>query len=170
MTTTSTNLTPTRFQNGGYVMIADSSNLIAILNIGEDDGAISIKPGARETIMYRDRGVLQDPDEGDDQPGELTLKVRYTSALSANDLEKYLRQAGTANKKKLFKFFIGFADSRSATTGKEWTLSKCAVDQDSLVVNAGGKKDFLDIKLINHEVTPDPARYTSIRTGTGATA
>lgn len=170
MTTTQINTNLTRFQNGGYVMIVDGTDLLAVLNIGEDDGAIVIKPGSREAIAYRDRGVQQVPDEGDDMPGELSIKARYNSMSSVKDLQKFLRSSPGTGKKATFKVFVGFADYRAATVGVEWTFGKCVVDQDSLVINAGGKKDFIDVKFINHELTADPARYTSIRTGTGATA
>jgi hypothetical protein len=129
MAVVNTNGTLMRWLNGGTLTITGAADTHPILNIHE--GALSWKGVMRERIHYKDRGVHQQPLEGDDTLGELSVEVNCGALAGSTSLHTLLsvEDATSAHVAKEYASFImDFPDTRGASAGQRVTFSNVSID------------------------------------------
>jgi len=117
-----------RALNGGIVTATDATNTYTIANI--EDGELNFTPVMRDAIEYHDRGVQQQPLEGNDQFGEFSLEVNCGQLTGANSLFAALTQAGSSGLVFQFtNFIIDIPTNRGAATGERVTLTSVYISR-----------------------------------------
>lgn len=152
------NSSPRRIEAGAIITCNDgtTTNTLTVL----EPGTYRFKPGWYKALEYTDRGVLQTPLEGDEQPGELELSVKYTGSNNAADLKKFLqtRTTGTGLM-KLYTWVIKNPDYKGAATGEQITLTGCYLSDGAPEVKAGTEFDLLNVKMKHNAAQETTTTY-----------
>lgn len=162
MSVTNNNANPVRGQNARILFDEGSGAYVNVLGVMVDS-TLTIKTGGREVIAYKDRGVIQDPLEGDDMPAEVEMEVLYNNQADSTAFINRLKAAGTGGLAKKHSIEIEIPDSRGSSNGHRHIFAAAVIDQESIQVTLGQKLDKLKFKFVNHALYGGPVRYTSPR-------
>lgn len=144
MASTPVNATPKRFENGGVIKLVDGSDDYPILNV--EAGTIEIVDPIREAVEYTDRGVQQQPLEGDDVQGSIRVSVKNGAFTGAASLRGLLATAGSTGLVKEYGIIIDIADYRGASTGQRITVTNAYMDRSSPQSMRTGGPGALDMR------------------------
>jgi hypothetical protein len=151
----STNSTLRRVEAGAIITVSDGTTTNTLTCL--EPGTWKFKAGFYKALEWTDRGVLQVPYEGDEQPGELELSVKYTGSANAADLKKFLQTRDTATgKMKMYTWTIKNPDYKGAATGELITLSNCFLGDGAPEIKAGNEFDMISVKM-KHNVALETA-------------
>lgn len=155
-----TNAFSRRIEAGSIITLQDLTAVGTIYTlIAAERGVVEWTEGGYEPIEYLDRGVMQDPLEGDERPTEVTLKVKYTGSADVADVAKILAARDTNAKMNLFRLIVKIPDKKGAATGQSLTFAKCFVKAGGVKITGGKEYDVLDANLTDNEVRPTAATY-----------
>ncbi len=130
MAVVNTNVTVKRWENGGTLTITGATDTHPIKNIKA--GGISFKPVMRERLYYKDRGVQQQPLEGDDTLGELTVEVRAGALAGSTALMTLLvaeDATDTHVAKEYASFIMDFPNTRDSSAGERFTFTNVSIPE-----------------------------------------
>lgn len=157
---------PIRFPNGGVILIGADT----LINLAENAGELSVRPGMREGRLHFDRGTMTHINAGNERPTEWRLRVKVVASTmadaSASLLSKFVGAYAT-NKivnldgsGGLFKFnmTIKIPDNLQATTGQQIALANCWVNEPPEYV-PGEEYDVLALAGLALESSPTFTRY-----------
>ncbi len=147
------NTTPRRFLNGGKIVISDAVDNFTVFNV--EDGSVSIQDGRRAVQQDTDRGTLQTPTLGDEQPSRVEFAVKFTGEHGADTLQKLASFAAvTDGKPPLYTVTITWYDDIGQTAGKAVTYTNCYFAESPTIQTAGAGAER------------DTARFTMLSTDT----
>ena len=129
MAVVNTNGTLKRWLNGGTLTITGAADTHPILNI--HDGGISWKPPMRDRVHYKDRGVNQQPLEGDDVLGELSVEVNCGALAGSTSLLTLLTAEDATDTnvaKEYASFIMDFPNTRGSSAGERITFTNVSID------------------------------------------
>ena len=129
MAAVNTNGTVTRWLNGGTLTITGATDTYPILNIHE--GAINWKPPMRERQYYKDRGVQQQPLEGDDILGELSVEVNSGALAGSTSLMNLLIAEDATDTQVALEyasFLFRLPNTRGSSAGQLVTFTNVSID------------------------------------------
>lgn len=130
MAVVNTNGTVKRWLNGGTLTITGASDTHPILNIHE--GALTFKPVMRERLYFKDRGVQQQPLEGDDTLGELSVEVNCGALAGATSLLNLLLAEDATDAqvaKEYASFIMDFPNTRGSSAGERVTFTYVSIPE-----------------------------------------
>lgn len=125
-----------RWEAGGVLTINESGAQVVKNIMG---GSLLWRPLRRTPVMYRDRGVIQTPLEGDDEPTEIEFTVHGGSYLTA-DLHGILSTTGSTTTGLVNLFdtvVIRIPVARAGATGEDITFTNCWVTERPEVRHGG---------------------------------
>lgn len=142
------NTPPARFENGGILQIG--SDIVLFVEAGTLE---RVNPFT-EKLQLKDRGVLQRPREGDEAPGTLRFDVKYTSALTAGELEELIGNNGNDSTNlgsaPEFTVLIKYPNYRGASAGRQFQSTKCYFSGAARIV-AGTEFDRMTVEMVVNE-------------------
>lgn len=144
MASSNINASPRRWENGGTIKIISGADDYSILNV--EQGVIELVEPTREAVEYKDRGVQQQPLEGDDIMGSLKVDVKSGSFVGATSLRGLLLAAGSSGLVKEYSIEIKVPGSRGDATGESLTCTNCFHDRNSPTSIRFGGPGALDIR------------------------
>lgn len=130
MAVVNTNGTVKRWLNGGTLTITGAADTHPILNIHE--GAITFKPVMRERLYFKDRGVNQQPLEGDDTLGELSVEVNCGALAGSTSLLNLLIAEDATDAqvaKEYASFIMDFPNTRGSSAGERVTFTNVSIPE-----------------------------------------
>lgn len=130
MAVVNTNGTVKRWLNGGTLTITGAADTHPILNIHE--GALTFKPVMRERLYYKDRGVQQQPLEGDDTLGELSVEVNCGALVGSTALMSLLIAEDATDAqvaREYASFIMDFPNTRGSSAGERLTFANVSIPE-----------------------------------------
>ncbi len=164
MSVSNNNATRVRFDNGGRILIKNGANYLNIMNVRPGE-AFEYVPGLRDILHEPDRGALTTPQNGDEKPTQLRIRVNGTAAVASTELESWFMNVENSTpdgNRLLHDIYIEIPNFLTATAGKLYRFQKCAVKPEGGVsVKAGAMFDQLDLDLLDFESKPSVTAYLS---------
>lgn len=155
---TTTNAYPRRIEAGAIITINDGTTTHTVTVV--EPGSFRFKAGFYKALEYTDRGVMQTPLEGDEQPGEVEFSFKYTGSASATDLKKFLQSRTTGTGlMKMYTWVIKNPDYKGAATGEQITLANCFLGDGAPEIKAGTEFDMLNVKMKHNVAVEATATY-----------
>jgi hypothetical protein len=112
---------PLRLEQGGRLRIIDGATTYEVQN--RDKGTVQLADGWYEPLRYNNKGEMQVPVEGDEQPSTLRAVVKLTS-FDASQLLTVAQQRDTSTGKlKTYSLEIDWPDYKGASTGHKATIA-----------------------------------------------
>lgn len=147
------NAVPVVFEHGGIITIGSDT----ILNV--EKGSMRFAPGIREVKEFTDRGVIQNPLEGDELPTDLEFDIKHTGGAGAAELFELMtaQPNPVTGYKKQYSIVVKFPDYSGATTGDQYTFAKCV--PVSFEFQAGAQFDTAKLRFRDQESKPARASY-----------
>jgi hypothetical protein len=147
------------FEQGGIITITDAVGPVTTTILLVKEGTLEWEPGGYTPGELTDRGILQDPYELSETPTKLKFQVYFTGTTSATDLYKILVAAGVSGKMKQFSIVVKIPNTKGAGAGDQITFAKCWRPKGALKVKHGTEFDYLEVELVDNEVTPACVTY-----------
>lgn len=126
--------------NGGMIFFGTSSG-DKILNVVP--GSLKVKPGGRRNIFYKDAGVVKAPLVGDEEYTMVSFRVRQADRTGSSGPWEKAQTAHTTGTPWSTTITIRVPDSPGASTGEEWAITNCFVDEQP-EAEMGGEGDAMD--------------------------
>lgn len=152
-----------RMLNGYRLLIAKGADWISLRN-ASNDSFIEWTPGLKELLEEPDGGKLVDPLNGDERPTQIKIKMFYTSALDADQLEQLLVAVDKSTPdglRRQHNMVLEIPDFEGATAGKRVRFTKTVVASGGLRIRSGTKFDEIEADLMDFNATPTVERYTT---------
>lgn len=143
------------FEHGGRIIFVEGADTYTVLLV--DEGTLEWSAGMWQTKTLLDRGSLQDPLEGNEQPTTVAFNVKFTSGTDSKELQNLLPSQKTSpdGKRRQFVVRVELPTYKGSSSGEKITFAKCTVE--SLRVTAGAMFDTMRIELLDHEPKPTVA-------------
>ncbi len=149
------NTSPWIFENGGSLDIADGGSNI-VLNIVE--GTLEWTPMHYENVKWKDRNVLQLPQQGAPIAGTMRCEVRCGELSGSGSLYAKLMTAATAGAVEIFStVVIKRPTYRGSGTFETLTFTNCYLDTSQLPTFRAGQGSDHDRLTFALEFLSGPA-------------
>lgn len=152
------NNTLRRIEAGAIITINDGTTTNTLTAL--EPGTYRFKAGWYKALEWTDRGVLQTPYEGDEQPGEVEFSCKYSGSNNALDLKKFMQSRDTTTgKMKLYTIVIKNPDYKGAATGEQITLTGCYLSDGAPEIKAGAEFDMISVKMKHNAAQESTTTY-----------
>ncbi|MEO1584761.1 MAG: hypothetical protein AAFR96_09345 [Planctomycetota bacterium] len=144
-----------RFANGGTLQIGADT----VIQIGGDGAGMSFSSLPRRRLMATgmNQGSLQIPIEGEQQRGQLTLRLPYTGEWNETDsvFKKFLT-ASADGRPVTQDVVVTVFDKQGGPVGESFTFSGCFLDDQGVrySVASGDDGDMFDVTLLHNAGQP----------------
>lgn len=112
---------PLRLEQGGLLKIVDGATTYELQN--REKGTLQIKDGWYGVLRYHNKGEMQVPVEGDEQPSTGRFTLKLTSFDSAQAATLAQQRDTTTGKLKTYSLEVHWPDYKGATTGHKATIA-----------------------------------------------
>lgn len=158
MPTLSPSTNVVRIHAGGTINISDGTDDFDIVLY--EAGSLSETVGEKEKHEFTDRGVAQQPVEGDDQMSEFEVAFKHASDAVADEvINAKLLQASTDGKAVEFTVIINRPDYRGATTGLRHTYTQAHIPSGGVQMG-GSPFEMVRVRFRSRNNKPTIARYS----------
>ncbi len=146
-----------RFEAGGVLTINDGTTAYDIVAV--EPGTLEWQEGFYKPLEYTDRGAIQTPYEGDEQPSRIKVRVKYTGSHAAADVRKHVVSRDTSTgKMKMYTVTIKNPDYKGAITGEQLQWANCWLSSPARV-SAGQDFDHVEVEFMSKAVSPSTSTY-----------
>jgi len=144
MATVNVNTVQRRFEDSGVFEVNNGTDDLVVANTMP--GTVRVTLPKRTAIEHVDRGVQQQPVQGDDELGELEVTLK-AGKKTGNDLMTALNTTPTGtNLVKEYIVTIDIPDNRGASTGDRFTTANAFLAQQ-MELQTGAEFDQIRVRM-----------------------